>query len=337
MDRTVSSLPKGTALGRYVQALINSRGDYQSAAQMAERWRDSPHVGMTLRAYTAPMTTTGAGASLMSYGVGQEFIELIRGKSVIGALESKMRRAPFRTKVPRETTGASGGWIAETNAIPATALALDTLTVDVYKSAMIIILSQELTRMSTPSAVAATQNSLVKGVAAYLDGQFLDPAITLISGERPASVTNGGGTVTTTGATVAAIEADLQSMLALLGSWDSPVWILRPKTAAYLSTKFAAVGQGPNIMGFPFVASANSPAQIALVNAGDILYADENGIDLSYAESASLIVDDNPQASPMTSSLQSMFQRDLAAIRCIREISWLKAHASSSVVMAVSY
>ena len=40
---------------------------------------------------------------LAVYGIAGEALALLRGASIIGALESRMRRVPFRTKVPRET------------------------------------------------------------------------------------------------------------------------------------------------------------------------------------------------------------------------------------------
>ena len=77
-----------------------------------------------------------------------EALQLLRGASIIGALESKMRRVPFHVRVPRETgSGTGGAWIGEGLATPAAATAYDTLTQDAYKAAKIVVLSDELLRL----------------------------------------------------------------------------------------------------------------------------------------------------------------------------------------------
>ncbi len=42
--RTLSYLPEGTALSRYMMAKAISRGDAFRAQMIAERWRDSPQL-----------------------------------------------------------------------------------------------------------------------------------------------------------------------------------------------------------------------------------------------------------------------------------------------------
>jgi len=338
MERTISALTRGTNLSRYIQAIALTNGFIRAAAEYAERWKDSPAVALTLRAQVSGMSTTGSGNPLVHYGIAAELIELVRNVSILGKLEPRMRRAPFNTDVSRETTtGASSSWVAESFAIPAASLNYDSIRLAAYKAATIVVITKELMKLSSPSAELVVRSSLVKGIAAYLDGQFLNASVARVATVNPAAITNGAPTVTSTGSIIASVEADLNSMLALLVSWENPVWIMRPATAARLATKLGAPGMGPNILGFPFIASANSPAQITLVDAGEILYADDGDAEVDFGGEASIVMDDNPQASPQTTSLVSMWQRDMIAIRGIRTISWIRGHDAAVVSMQVSY
>ena len=142
LTRPVSILPKGTAFSRLVMALAASQGDSFRARLIAERWKDSPTVGAVLeqwgrkdewhsKAAVAAGTTTDAtwAAPLAAYGVAAEALALERGQSIIAALAPKMRRVPFRTKVPRETgSGTGGAWVAENFSTPAASTAYDTLS-----------------------------------------------------------------------------------------------------------------------------------------------------------------------------------------------------------------
>jgi hypothetical protein len=110
--RVVSALSAGTAFSRFLMVKAAARGDVMQELQLAERFKDSPTVYATVDLMTksaiAPALTTDAtwAAPLAAYGVAGEALQLLRGASIIGALESKMRRVPFRTKVARETAAA---------------------------------------------------------------------------------------------------------------------------------------------------------------------------------------------------------------------------------------
>jgi hypothetical protein len=108
---------------------------------------------------------------------------------------------------------------------------------------------------------------------------------------------------TNTGTTDAAIQTDLQTMLAALGSWSDVVWIAPIKTAAFLAFKFGNPSLNyANVMGFTIIGSASSPASLALIDLGDVLLA-EGQTEVSIAESAALVMTSSPQSSPMTSAL----------------------------------
>ena len=118
--RVVSALPTGTAFARYLMVKAAAQGDVYTELALADKFKDSPTVHATVelqtKAAVAAGTTTDAtwAGPLAVYGIAGEALALLRGASIIGALESRMRRVPFRTKVARETgSGTGGAWIGE--------------------------------------------------------------------------------------------------------------------------------------------------------------------------------------------------------------------------------
>jgi hypothetical protein len=123
--RTVSLLPAGTRVCPLpdVQGASRAtriRGGLEAAAKP---FTNTPQVYHTLaseitfqKAAIAPGLTSDAtfAGPLAQYGIAAEAVELIRGASIIGAIQGRMRRVPFRVKVPRETGSGTGGtWVGE--------------------------------------------------------------------------------------------------------------------------------------------------------------------------------------------------------------------------------
>jgi HK97 family phage major capsid protein len=297
------------------------------------------------RAYVAPMSTVSASPVVPSR-LSDLILAPIRSASVIGKIESRMALVPFLTNVAAQRTDSTASWVGESQATPAAALAFDGIQLPAYKLAALTAYSQELFRQETPSSDATICRSLVEGVAAQLDLSFLDPASGLIAGVRPASITSGAPTVASSGSSAAQITADLKLMMAALTNWIYPVWIMRPGTAGNLAATTNASGnlQFPNIsmlggtlLGLPVIVSANAPAAIVLLDAGSVLYADENQIELDLGEEVSLLMDDGPQNSPQTTSVVSFWQRGLLSLRCTRTLSFARAHDGVVASMLVSY
>ena len=78
-----------------------------------------------------------------------------------------------------------------------------------FKYGVIVPLSEELVALSTPDAEATVRRTVLGGLAAALDNQFLLPTVAVSAGVNPGSVTNGSTEITTTGTTAAQIAADL--------------------------------------------------------------------------------------------------------------------------------
>jgi HK97 family phage major capsid protein len=335
ITQTVSTLPKGTAAARLIKTICDTRGNLRLASEVAENYRSSPAVALTLKAAVSAGNTSGMVA-LAPYGVDEDLLQLYRSRSVFGSMQNRMRRAPFRTSIATESTAGNSGWISESDATVVTALSLSSVRLESYKLGQIVVFSKELIEVGGPDAEASIRRVLTDTLADFTDQQFLTKSVAINANYWPASITKNGGVVTSTGSTVALIEADLNNMLNTLGTWGAPHWVLHPRTAAWLSAKLGAPGMSANILGIPFATTTAVTNQISLVDFGDILF-NEGSVEISNSTEAAILLDDNPNASPQTTALVLLYQRNLYAIRIVRYVSWIQGHSNSTVSMSVTY
>lgn len=349
--RVVSALPTGTAFSRFLMVKGIAGGDAYAERVAAERFRDSPQVLATLdglyeKAAVAAGTTTDStwAGPLAAYGIATEALTLIRGVSILGQLEKYFRRVPFRTKVSRETgSGTGGAWVGEGLSTPVAATAFDTLSQEAYKAGKIVVLSKELLDLGNPDAERTVRETVAAGVAAFLDGQLLTNTVTLSAGLRPAAITNGATAVTSTGSTAAQISADLASLLAAITTdATSLVWVMRPTTAATIAMRLAGAGTPTDLprtlFGAPVILSVNSPQQVTLIDAGNILYSDDGRIELDTSDQALLQMNDSP-TDPATAAtvFETLWPRNLWAVRVTRWLAYLRAQTGAVAYMTVAY
>jgi hypothetical protein len=349
VTRPVSIRPAGTALSRYLMCKA-SAADTVSALALAQDWRDTPQVRacleaeLTTKAASAPGTTSDAtwAAPLATYGIGAEALTLLRDASIVGRLEGQLRRVPFRTRVPRETgTGTGGAWVGETLATPVKATVYDELLQDVYKAGVIVVLTKELLKLGDPVAERAVRETVIAGVAAFLDQQFLDPTVTRIAYVRPASITNGATAITSTGTTAAQMNADLAALLAAVTTPGPLVWTMKPTTAYRIAATIGGTAGADiprTLFGIPLVVSSTSPPQITLLDPRQILYSDDGALDLSLSEEALLEMDSAPTSPPVAATVMtSLWQLDLWGVKAMRYVAWLRAQTGAVAYMTVAY
>lgn len=351
-------LAKGVPFVRYVSALVNGGGNRLAAAEYAKRWhQDTPEIEQILRmpadliektAVSAGTTTDSAWAApLVQYqNLTSEFIEYLRPLTIIGRIQG-FRQVPFKIKVPRQTGGASVNWVGETKVKPLTSLAFDSITMDHFKIAGIIPLSEELIRLSSPSAELLVRNDLAGAVVQFMDTDFVDPTKAEAAAVSPASITNGLTPVDATGTTAAAFRTDMTSLFQKFFDADIPitngVWIMTQMQAMKLSLMRNAIGQkefpdinvmGGVLEGFPVVCSENIPAvggsptdgyPIIFALPNEIMLADDGQVTIDMSREASLQMETSPD-SPVSAStvLVSLWQHNLVAIKAERYINWKK-------------
>lgn len=341
------TLPKGTTFTRYAMALAASKGNIMGAAEVAkQRWGAStPEVESILRAAVAAGTTTDTNWAkpLAPYqDMQSEMVELLRPMTIIGRM-SGFRNIPFNVRMPRQTSGSTVGWVGEGAPKPVTKLAFDTVSVPHAKIAAIIAITDELARMSTPSAEATVRQDLLDTIAQFMDVQFIDPTIAASADVSPGSVTNGITGVDATGATVATTTADLNAALTSLAvaniGMRAPYWVMHTRSFNFLRTlrtsqdifAFRDELNAGRLMGYPVIASNNVPLRdqnagggtegyIALMDAAEIFMADDGETMLDVSREASLQMDSAPSAGAQ--SLVSLWQNNLVGIRAERYVYW---------------
>lgn len=353
-----NNLPKGTAFTRYAIALARSSGNLMQAAEIAKGWKDStPEVELVMRAAVAVGNTTDAAwaAPLVVYqNMANEFIELLRPATIVGRVQG-FRRVPFNISMARTTAGSTSAWVGEDNPKPVSRMSFETITLGHATIATIVVLTEQLVRFSNPSAEAVVSQDMRDAIAQYMDQQFIDPTVTASAGIRPASVTNGATSHVMTGTTIAAITTDVSTLFADFSNANidltTGVFIMHPRTARYLSMlrttqdifAFPGITQnGGTFFGIPVVTSNSVPIDtgadtyIVLMNASDILLADEGGITLDVSREASLQIDGAPSDSASTQI--SLWQKNLVGLRAERMINYRRRRdAAVSVLEDVSY
>ena len=351
------NIEPGIKMARYVMAQIRANGNLNDALSLVKnnkRWMDtSPEVAQVLMAAVAAGDTTTAGwASELVYAenLANEFIELLRPATVLGKIPN-LTHVPFNIRVGSQLSGGTGYWVGQGKPIPVSKLGFGSLTLGIAKAAGLNVIDEELARSSSPSAEMLVRNDLIKTNATFIDVQFLDPGVAAVANVSPASITNGVVPTPASGTTSAALRADVQTLFNLWIAQNldpaNGVWIMTASTALAISLMLNALGQPvfPNItmkggefFGLPVIVSQSavmvgSPVSgegnmIILLNAPEILLADDGQMVISVSNQASIEMLDNPTnqstATAVATSMVSMFQTNSLAIKGIRWINWGK-------------
>jgi HK97 family phage major capsid protein/HK97 family phage prohead protease len=336
-----SNAPKGSAFVRMACAQLLCNGNRFEAAEYAKRWDDStPEVALALKAAIAPGTTQHAtwAGPLVNQTIANDFLELLRPATIIGNI-SGFRDVPFNTKVPSQTAGGTYGWVGEAKPKPLTSLAFSAVSLPWAKVAGIIVLTDELVKLSSPSAEELAKKDMIAGIAQFLDAQFIDPAVALVANVNPASITNGAPTAAATTNPL----ADIMSLINHFATNNIPVGgvhiILSPANALALSFRSNLDGSpqypgltmnGGTYRGLTFVTSNAAGTNVIALQPGLVLLADDGGVTIDASREASLQMDSAP-ASPAdaTTVYVSMFQTNSVALRAERYITWLRANANA--------
>ena len=346
-DTRVSVKPNvelGTAFIRAAIAKLVCKGNIYEAAEYARRWDDStPEVSLFLKAAVAPGTTQDAAWAkpLTTPGnvIVEEFLKLLYPATILGKIAG-FSKVPFLIPVPTVTAGGTYGWVGEAKPKPVTRMQFASATLPIAKAAGIIVLTEELVRSSNPSAEAVVRREMVNGIAAFLDKQFIDPAVAEVANVSPASVTNGVTPITATTSPLADLLALLQKFTAA-GLPVGGVNLIMSSTNA-LALSFFRNGDGSAafpglsvtggaIAGVAVIVSDAAGDDIVAVLAPYVLYADDGGVSVDVSREASVQMDSAPASPPdATTVLVSLWQNNLVGLRAERFINWKKGHAQAA-------
>lgn len=346
----------GQLFARYVGILARSKGNLQQAIEFSHQFKDTPQLEMIMRAsqteghsrvpewhiskaavLAGTTVATNWALPLVEYNtMSNEFIEFLRPQTIIGQLKDKFRKVPFMTRMQRQTAGATAGWVGEGLSKPVSALAFDTVTMPWAKIAVIIVITQELARMSTPSAEQLIRDDMAKAIIEFEDNQLLDNTVTALAALRPASLTNGTPNIAGTGQTPTTVTNDVKAALLAMAAakipMARPVWIMSIATSLFLSMlrtaqdifAFREELSRNQFFGIPVIVSNHltQTDSLILMDAAEIFYADDGDIAIDSSAEATLQMDSAPATPP--TPLVSLWQQNLLGIKAEHYVYWQK-------------
>lgn len=341
--KTESNLQPGIGFALMVKSIAvaaHSKGAV-TADTVLDSWGAPEIVKNAVRQKAVVGTTTDPNfaSALVDYqNLTGEFIELLRGRTVVDRLAPKMRQVPFNIKMASQTGTSTVNWVGEKKTKPVTNPTFGNMTLSKSKVAGIVLLSEELVRLSNPKADAIVRDDLVKATAEFIDQEFFDPDKAETE-DSPASILNGITPVESTGTTAAAYEADALKLIQSLTEAKIPLtgatWIMSETRAAALSVMRDAIGkkyfEEMNLNGskfwltLPVEISSKAEDFIALVVPGEILLADDEFMDFAVSTEATINL--GTDASP---NWINLYQNNLMAIRGERFIRWKKRRAQAA-------
>jgi HK97 family phage major capsid protein len=346
-----SNLAPGTAFTRVAMAILASQGNRYEAIEYAKRWDETtPEVGLYLKAAVAAGSTTDpvwAGNLVPAVAnIAGEFLELLRPATIIGKIPN-LRRVPFNASVPVQTAGGSYGWVGQAKPKPVTKLGFGLAKLDMSKAAGIIVLTEELVRTSSPSAEAIVRADMIAGIAAFLDLQFIDPAVVAVANVNPASITNGTTPIASSGDPLKDVQLLLAAIAAANIGLAGVTLILSETNALALGFARDALGNkvfpsvgvtGGSIEGMSVITSNAAGTNVIAVQPSAILYADDGGVSIDVSREASVQMEDAPAPPDATTVLVSLWQNNLVGLRAERFINWKRGRdAAVKYVSGANY
>lgn len=298
---------------------------------------------------------TSTDSSLIgNEGIIGDFVEFLRAQSIIGKFGTNgipaLRSIPFRVPLVSQATGGTAYWVGEGDGKPLTKPTWGRTELAPLKVAAITVSTMELLRDSSPAAERMIRDDLAAAVISRLDVTFVGPSVTANSGVNPASITNGAEEIASTATTDAdAIRLEVRSVMnkfiAALNPLTSGVWIMSSSTALALAMMVNTLGQsefpgininGGTFMGLPVIVSDHVTDYVVLVNASDIWFGDEGGlqIDMSDQTSLQMVAGDDEGSTlnsitPTATQLVSMWQTNSVAFRAERTVNWGRRRTSA--------
>lgn len=305
---------------KWLSCLAETNSGRQASQLFLTRWPHSAASTLITKAAVAPGTTTDgtwAGPLASVKPLQDAFVAIARSASLLGRIPG-LRRVPFNVKVPTETSGANYQWVPENGPKPASAMSFGAgVTLSATKHAAVVVVTQELVLLSVAGMEGALRDTLIGGLTAYTDRQFLDPTVAAVAGKNPASVTNGTTPITAT----ASYQTDVQTLLAAFfagrPSVQQPVLIANAAHASQIKSWNAGGGVGIDVL----VSEAALGNTIAMDPQG--IFVADSGVEIDVSREAALQMNDAPDA-PVTAStvVTSLWQMNLYGFRVERFVNW---------------
>jgi hypothetical protein len=333
---------RGIALIRWLRCLVKSEGSPIGAWSLFEEC-DPRWSTFAVKAAVNPGTTSepawGGPMAQFQPPSQQAVCELIRGADVLGQLKG-VRRVPFQTSGVGQISGGSFSWVGEGAPAPVSNLQLTSANVGISKTAGIVIMSRELLMASNGTAERTSLGDLIRGTAEFTDRQLLDPTVTATS-VSPASILAAAPSIASAGTSSANALTDAKALQRTFFTNNADAsaghWIMSPANAGALAVALN-VPELKTLFDLPVVKSTSASTRVAIVDAGQLLVADDDSLQVDVSRQASVELNTAPTSPASASSVYvNLWQAGLVGIRVVRTISWKLAKPTAAVYTNASY
>lgn len=270
---------------------------------------------LVVKAAVAPVSSTALpGAAFLSSAPVRSVFDKL------GAVRLPLAGTPLGVQVGAPTAG----WVGEAVAKPISTMSISAANLPILKLQSSIVVSNEILDFSAPGALQVLERAIASAVASALDDALLNPASAAIANVKPASLTAGVTPITGAGDVSNQVG---QALGALPAGAANIVLVVSRQTALRLAT-IANFG----IIGVRVLVSPAAANSIIAIDAEGVATKD-GGVELARAEHATIQMDDVPD-NPTTSvtSLVSLWQSNLSALRAERLVNWTKRAGAVAVV-----
>lgn len=333
-------LPKGSLYLRYAMAVAAGKGSHSDTLAYAKRFTSTPEVSMLVKHFwetkavegTAVIQSPGWGGELAVANTAQtEFVEMLMPQTIIGKV-SNFRRVPFNIPILSQTSGSTFNWVDEGNPKPVGELAFQRDALGYSKAAGIIVMTEELIRLSRPNSEELARQDMIDGCVKFLDEQFIQVGISA-GNTSPASITNNVSSPAASGTDVDSLKVDLVTALSTFTAAKIPltglVIVTTPEIALGISLLTTPLGQTPNgfavtpqggtLLGYPVIVSESVDAgHMIIFKPSEIFLADDGQVRVDASNQATLDMAGSTNAS------FSLWQRNCVGLRVERWIHWKK-------------
>jgi HK97 family phage prohead protease len=155
----VVNLAKGVRFARVAMAIAAGKGSISDTMEYAKRWKgQTPEVFDTVKRMvtkaiegTSVVGSPAWGGELVNPDTAMtEFVELLMPETIIGKVNG-FDQVPFNIPIITQTGGSTFDWVEEGDPKPVGELAFERDTMGYAKCAGIVVLTEELVRLSTIS------------------------------------------------------------------------------------------------------------------------------------------------------------------------------------------
>lgn len=344
---------KGMLVAGITRALLMAKGNMGDAVAYASGL--GPRYDQAARWLKSAVTAMGRDdLANLRQQVGFDLRELTRPRSIRGRLAG-LRRTPFDTRMIQTTGGTTAEWGGDGAPIPASKMNLSADLLVRRSLGAIAAFDEELAKSSDPLASTVISRDLANACLLAEDqafANFLNAGTAL----KPAAVTYGSPTFTSSGTNASAWDYDLGRLVTSLldggSNLEFATWVMDNATArmlaslrdngvlAYPEVQIKGIGR---LHGLPQIASGaiapvGSPVEryLALIDADQIWHADDGEAEISFAKAGSFEMVDNPtnSANDGTATTQvSLWQTHSVGVRAIRTLNWAPTSVNASAVL----